>query len=221
MVTQTKILLTGFEPFGLLTENPSQVVTEALSMLKWDNAEVRHLILPVEFIVAHERITDFYRGEWFPDIVLHLGVASSRQTITLERFAVNMMDTANSDNTGYRPNEVPIITDAPLAYQATMPCKGIVEYLREMGLEAKISNSAGTFVCNAVLFTSLHILSTYSLKMSHHTARDISCGFIHLPLFDKIDKELQIKTIKTIIQWLIKKHRQQAFQEYPSHGNAQ
>lgn len=221
MATPTKVLLTGFEPFGLLTENPSQVVAEALGQQEWADAEVRHLILPVEFVGARDCIADFYRGDWLPDIVLHLGVASSRQTITLERFAVNMMDTANGDNAGYRPDEVPVVADAPLAFRTTIPCKRIVAHLREIGLEAKISNSAGTYVCNAVLFTSLHLLSTGGPGMSHRTAGNVSCGFIHLPPFGEIDKDSQIKTIKTIIQWLIGEHQRQAFQACPSRGNVQ
>lgn len=221
MVTPTKILLTGFEPFDLLTENPSQIVAEALSQLEWADAELRHLILPVEFVAASKKIADFYQGEWFPDIVLHFGVASSRDKLTLERFAVNMMDTANGDNAGYCPDEVPVISDAPLAYQTTIPCKRIVQYLKDYGYEAKLSNSAGTFVCNAVLFTSLHLLSNSNPGMLHRAVKNVSCGFIHLPLFEKIDKEIQLTMVKSIILWLIRNHQQQAYQEYPSRGNVQ
>lgn len=220
MGTPTKILLTGFEPFGQLSENPSQIVAEALSQQEWAGAEVRHLILPVEFVAAMEKMADFYRGDWFPDIVLHLGVAKSRMTVTLERFAVNIMDTANGDNAGYFPDEVPVVADAPLAYQTTIPCKRIIQYLRDNGYEAKLSNSAGTYVCNAVLFNSLHILSADSSNNSFRPATNARCGFIHLPLFENMDKNLQLETLKTIILWLVRNH-QQAFPECPSPGNVQ
>lgn len=194
MVTPTKILLTGFEPFGQLKENPSQIVAEALTTLKWDDAEVRSLILPVDFIAAKGAITELYEQEWIPDIVLHLGVAKNRETITLERFAVNMMDTQNGDNAGFFPDEEPVIDGAPLAYRTTIPSKRIVEYLKNKGSNAKISNSAGTYVCNAILFISLHLFSCTEVK----------CGFIHLPLFETIEKNEQITTIKNIIQWLVR-----------------
>lgn len=219
MVTPIKVLLTGFEPFGQLIENPSQVVAEALSQQEWAGAEVRHLILPVEFNAARACIADFYRSDWLPDIILHLGVAKSRETITLERFAVNLMDTAKGDNTGYSPNEVPVVADAPLAYQTTIPCKRIIQDLQDNGIEARVSNSAGTYVCNAVLFTSLHLLNGSSITLPH-PAKKVLCGFIHLPLFEKVDKKQQMTTIKTIIQWLIG-NQQQAFLECPSLGNVQ
>lgn len=219
MDTQTKVLLTGFEPFGQLTENPSQVIAEALSRGEWTGAEMHHLILPVEFDAAREKIAEFYRDEWLPNIVLHLGVASGRETITLERFAVNMMDTANRDNAGYSPDEVPVVADAPLAYQTTIPCKRIIQHLHDNGIEAKLSNSAGTYVCNAVLFTSLHLLNGSSITLPH-PAKKVQCGFIHLPLFEKVDKKQQMTTIKTILQWLIG-NQQQAFLECPSLGNVQ
>lgn len=221
MVTPIKILLTGFEPFGQLQENPSQIIVEALSLQEWENAEVRCMILPVEFVAAKEWIADFYHGDWLPDIILHFGVARSRNEITLERFAVNMMDTANGDNAGYFPDEVPIVANAPMAYQVTIPCKRIVQYLKSNGYDAKVSNSAGTFVCNTVLFTSLHFLSTDSLINSLLSAKKAKCGFIHIPLLENMDKNLQLTTLKTIIQWLVKDHLQQEYQESLSLGNAQ
>lgn len=219
MVTPIKILLTGFEPFGQLHENPSQIIVEALSLQEWENAEVRCLILPVEFVAAREWIADFYHGDWLPGIILHFGVARSRNEITLERFAVNMMDTANGDNAGYSPDEIPIVANAPIAYQATIPCKRIVQCLKSNGYDVKVSNSAGTFVCNTVLFTSLHFLSTDSLISSLCSAKNVKCGFIHLPLFENMDKNLQLTTLKTIIQWLVKDHLQQESQESLSLGN--
>lgn len=196
MATPTKIFLTGFEPFGQLKENPSQVVAEALSQQEWVGAEVRHLILPVEFVGARDCMADFYRGEWKPDIVLHLGVASGRDTITLERFAVNLMDTAKGDNAGYFPDEAPVVADAPLAYRTTIPCKRIVQHLKDEGFDAKLSNSAGTYVCNAVLFTSLHLLSTGG---SIASSGNVQCGFIHLPLFEKVDKNRQLATVREVL----------------------
>lgn len=220
MVTPTKILLTGFEPFGQLKENPSQIVAEALGDKEWDNAKSHYLILPVEFMAAKKKIADFYQKNGVPDIILHFGVAKSRNTLTLERFAVNMMDTENGDNIGYFPDEFPVITNAPLAYRTTIPCKRIMQHLRCNGYEAKLSNSAGTYVCNTVLFTSLHFLSNNRTGIPHRSTDNVQCGFIHLPLFETVDKNLQLTIVQTIIQWLVKNH-QQAFQDYPFPGNAQ
>lgn len=201
MATPTKVLLTGFEPFGQLSENPSQVVAEALSKQEWADAEVRHLILPVEFVAARDCLINFYQGGWIPDIIIHLGVAKSRDTITLERFAVNLMDTTKGDNAGYFPDEIPVLAGAPMAYQTTIPCKRIVQHLKDNGYSAKLSNSAGTYVCNAVLFTSLHLLSTDTSIVS---SGKVQCGFIHLPLFEKVDNNQQLATVKEILRWLIR-----------------
>ena len=220
MDIQTRILLTGFEPFGLLAENPSQIMAEALTSEEWHGAEVRCMILPVDFIAATERMTLFYGHDWTPDIVLHLGVARGRDAISLERFAINLMDSASGDNAGYSPDEAPIIVDAPMAYKTTIPCKRILQFLRGMGYEARLSNSAGTYVCNAVLFTSLHLLSASGCSTSLRTAKNVRCGFIHLPLFEKVDYITQFKIIKSIIQWLVK-NQQPASPDYLSHGNAQ
>ena len=196
MDTPTKVLLTGFEPFGNLTENPSQVIVETLQKTKLCGIELRCWMLNDE--------------TWQPDIVLHLGVADSRPTVTVERFAVNMMDSAKGDNAGFAPNEQTIIDNAPLSYRSAIPCKQLIAFLSDEGLPVKISNTAGTYVCNAVFYTSRHTIAT--------NARPAQCGFVHLTSFDKICKKIQLKTIKSIILWL-RKNQQQASLEYLFHGN--
>ncbi len=211
MDTPTKVLLTGFEPFGNLTENPSQVIVETLQKTKLCGIELRCWILPVDFLVAPKMVTEMLNDEtWQPDIVLHLGVADSRPTVTVERFAVNMMDSAKGDNAGFAPNEQTIIDNAPLSYRSAIPCKQLIAFLSDEGLPVKISNTAGTYVCNAVFYTSRHTIAT--------NARPAQCGFVHLTSFDKICKKIQLKTIKSIILWL-RKNQQQASLEYLFHGN--
>lgn len=171
MATQTKkILLTGFEPFGGMATNPSEELVRSLADCRMDGIELSTMILPVEY----HRAMDIIREQvGLYDMIVMFGVARSRQEVSLERVAINLMDASSHDNAGYRPIDEPIATDGPTAYFSTMPIKQVVAYLKEHGVSCKISNTAGTYVCNAVYYAALHHAAIHGL--------DTKCLFIHLP----------------------------------------
>ena len=145
-----RILVTAFEPFGGNETNISQAVLEAIK------ADVTKVLLPVSFhnapIVLQQAIRDIH-----PDIVLMLGQCGDEPHIRLERFAVNLMDSANGDNDGYYPQEETIFPDAPTAYQTPFAVRAITEQLTAQGLPVRASNSAGLYVCNRVYYEALHL----------------------------------------------------------------
>lgn len=181
-----KVLLTGFEPFKEVAENPSELVARGIGEMDLDRYDVRVAVLPVEFVAARQRIASLVRDKnWRPDVVLCMGVAASREWISVERVAVNIMDSAAGDNAGFCPDELPVVKDAPLARRATLPVKSIVQALTAHGLPAKVSNTAGTYVCNTVMYAALNACSRLN----------IPCGFIHLPPLEVVDAARQQQAV--------------------------
>lgn len=167
------MLLTGFEPFGGLTANPSLEVAKALDGRTVRDAVVRGAILPVHHADAArevERLLD----EVDPLAVLHLGLAGGRARIALERVAVNVMEYDTPDNAGYRARGEPCVAGGPPAYFATLPLGPILAALTAEGIPAYVSNTAGTYLCNQTLYGTLHALAG--------RPRPPRAGFMHLPL---------------------------------------
>lgn len=146
-----KILVTAFDPFNGESINPAQ---EALALLPdaIGEAEIKKLTVPTVFFesarVVIEAITLYQ-----PDTVLMLGQAGGREGLTVERVAINFADADIRDNKGHQPQDEPIEKTGPTAYFATLPVKKMVSAIREMGLIAQVSNTAGTFVCNHLLYS--------------------------------------------------------------------
>ena len=165
-----KILVTGFEPFGGEDINPSW---EAVRQLRApEGTELVRLRLPVVFREAGELLAAALRREQ-PDLVLCIGQAAGRAAITPERLGVNLMDAAIPDNTGFQPREEPVIPGAPAAFFARLPVKELAEAIRAAGVPAQVSNSAGLFVCNALLYRLL-----YEMETGYPHMRG---GFLHVP----------------------------------------
>lgn len=145
-----RILVTAFEPFGGAETNISRTVMEGI------RNEVEKVLLPVSFrnapLVLQQAIRDFH-----PDMLLMLGQCGDEEKIRLERFAVNMMDSANGDNDTYCPKEEIINHDAPLAYRTPFSVRTLAETLAKDNLPVRASNSAGLYVCNRVYFEALHL----------------------------------------------------------------
>ncbi|HXG15706.1 MAG TPA: pyroglutamyl-peptidase I [Calidithermus sp.] len=167
------VLLTGFEPFGGFVANPSQEVAEALDGRVVGRVAVRAGVLPVDHARAPAVVADLI-DETDPAAVVHLGLAAGRARIALERVAVNVMDFDTPDNTGYTARGEPCVPGGPAAYFATLPLAVILERLRAEGIPAYLSNTAGAYLCNQTLYTTLHRLATRG-----HRAR---AGLVHLPL---------------------------------------
>ncbi|WP_332401879.1 pyroglutamyl-peptidase I [Vibrio metschnikovii] len=165
-----KVLLTGFEPFGEDSLNPSQALLNAKEQLHVTGVEVIGCVLPVVRYQAAEVAINAIKTHQ-PDLVLMFGQASGRAAITPERVAINLDDYRIADNADHQPIDEAIIADGPAAYFTTLPVKAMVEDLQQAGIAAEVSYSAGTFVCNHLFYAVQHYLSQH----------DIPSGFIHIP----------------------------------------
>lgn len=166
-----KILVTGFEPFGGETLNPSaQVVAGLPDTIA--GAEIVKLILPV---VRGEGAVQAAQAleEHQPRAVLSVGQAAGRSTVSVERVAVNLDDYSMEDNGGNRPQDEPVVADGPDAYLCTLPVKEMAAAIRAAGIPAQVSLSAGSFVCNHVFYSLCHLLAT--------GYPGVRAGFIHIP----------------------------------------
>ena len=166
-----KILLTAFEPFGGEAVNPAQ---EAVTLVPEEVAgtQIVKITVPVVFSRAIETVCDAIDRE-IPDAVLCIGQAGGRFTLTPERVAINIDDARIPDNAGNRPVDRPIATEGPAAYFATLPVKAMVEAIQRAGIPASLSNSAGTYVCNHLMYGVLHYLACCH--------PEIKGGFMHVP----------------------------------------
>lgn len=167
-----RLLITGFEPFGGTTTNPS---AELIRDVQWLRAALPEIVvetalLPVTFAGAYEALRKRV-VEFAPDVVIALGLAGGRDRLNVERVAINCMDAIIADNDGRQPVDEPICMDGPAALFATLPVRDLVDASVKSGIPAVLSNTAGTYVCNFVLYRLL--------LESRFTAR--RCGFIHLP----------------------------------------
>ncbi|WP_343628309.1 pyroglutamyl-peptidase I [Roseateles sp.] len=171
-----KILLTGFEPFGGESINPSWELARALSGEIIDDAKVVALQLPCVFGESLRQLDEALQ-RIRPIAVLAIGQAGGRCDLSLERVAINVDDARIPDNAGAQPIDEPVMPGGPAAYFSTLPIKAIVQGLRAAGYPASVSQTAGTFVCNHVFYGLQHRLS--QLRQLQGCA--IRGGFMHIP----------------------------------------
>lgn len=171
MTRTPHILLTGFDPFGGETMNPSWETVSALHGRRVGGHRIVALQLPTEFAASLKALRRALR-EVRPAIVLGVGQAGGRSRLSLERVAINVNDARIPDNAGAQPVDEPVVAGGPAAYFSTLPIKAMLAALREEGLPAEISNTAGTYVCNHIAYA-----------MAHYTARQrgVRTGFLHIP----------------------------------------
>lgn len=164
------VLLTGFEPFNKATINPSWEAVVALKGWRNEHFAVEVRRLPCVFGLAN-RVMAGLLEELQPDVVIATGQAGGRAELSVERVAINVDDAYIVDNEGQQPIDSRIVEDGPAAYFSTLPIKAIVQEMRDRGLKAGVSQTAGTFVCNHVFY-----------GLMHHTAgTNTRAGFIHVP----------------------------------------
>lgn len=169
--TLPRILLTGFDPFGGETINPSWEAARALHGRRVGGHLVVARQLPTEFAASLDQLKAAMR-ELKPAIVLGVGQAGGRTQLSLERVAINLQDARLPDNVGMQPIDEPVIAGAPAAYFSTLPLKAMLAALHDAGIPAGISHSAGTYVCNHIAYAMLHLAGT---------RRGTRAGFIHIP----------------------------------------
>jgi pyroglutamyl-peptidase len=166
------VLLTGFDPFGGERTNPSWEAVRALrgETIRGHTVEIAQL--PTVFGAA-EAALERAIGQYAPRLVLCVGQAGGRAAVSFERVAVNYVDARIADNAGARPLDRSVIADAPAAYLTELPVKAMVAAVREAGIPAEVSLSAGSFVCNAVFFALSHYIAAKD--------RALRGGFVHIP----------------------------------------
>jgi pyroglutamyl-peptidase len=185
-IEMKKLLLTGYEPFLDNPINPTAEIVKALDGKTIGNYQIIGKVLPVDFKNTAE-VAYTYFDEVNPDVVISLGLAAGRNRITPERIAINCNDGA-PDNTGYTPKDDPIAEDGPDGYFTTLPVRRFVEVLQESGYPAEISNTAGTYLCNNIMYNMLHKITKEN--------KEVRSGFIHIPA----SHELALK-LKKIPSW--------------------
>lgn len=166
-----RILLTGFDPFGGESINPSWEAVHALHGKRIGGHQIVALQLPTEF-AGSLRVLKAAMRELMPAIVLGVGQAGGRQQLSIERVAINVQDARIADNAGAQPVDEPVIAGGPAAYFSTLPIKAMLAALQAHGLPAEVSNSAGTYVCNHIAYAMLHLAAK---------RRGVRAGFIHIP----------------------------------------
>ena len=159
----TRVLLTGFEPFGGETVNPSWVAVQAVAR-EWSGPEQ---IIPMQLPVVFDDSIDRAIAEHSPDLVISVGQAGGFATIELERVAINVQDARIPDNSGAQPIDEPVVAGGPTAHFSSLPIKAAVAAVQAAGIPSSVSQSAGTYTCNHVFY-----------RLRHLGAHG---GFVHVP----------------------------------------
>ena len=193
--------MTGFEPFGAHSVNPTEGLAKAVDGRRVGDFAVMGVVLPVHLADTASRLGTLL-AETNPEAILHLGLAAGRARVALERVAINAMDYEVSDNAGYRASGEPCIPGGPAAYWSTLPLPTIVKALVDEGIPAYTSNTAGTYLCNQTLYWTLHAV--------RNMPRPPRVGFIHFPLLPamvaatgleqaSMDFPLMLRAVETVL----------------------
>ena len=172
-----RLLITGFDPFGGETVNPSweavRLLPEAVGAYR-----LTKLQIPTVFGQASEKVLAAAK-ELHPDVILCIGQAGGRSAVTPEVVAINLREARIPDNAGNQPVNVPVVKDAPAAYFSTVPVRAMVKAIQDAGLPGALSYSAGAFVCNDVLYSLLHRFDGTQTQV----------GFVHVPFLPEQAKD--------------------------------
>ena len=188
------ILVTGFEPFQNNQENPTQEIVRLLP-----KGIKGHKIIPIELPVLYNESFSRLKTEieiHKPDVVICLGLAAGRKGITPERVAINVNDSTHPDNSGTVYIDEIIIEEGNNAYFSTLPIREMITIMNEKKIDCSISNSAGLYVCNDIMYRLLHYIDENKLN--------IMAGFIHVPLMSEQEhKNLYHMPLPQILEGII------------------
>jgi pyroglutamyl-peptidase len=165
-------LIAGFEPFGGHERNPAAEIARALDRERIGGAQVVGRFLPVSHRAIAGRLAELVE-EHRPRLVIALGLAAAERALRLERFGHNLAHFEITDNDGVRVMDEEIEPGGPVAVRATLPLRGIEQRLLAAGIEARLSETAGTFLCNIALY--------YLMRLAERRSPSFLGGFIHLP----------------------------------------
>jgi pyroglutamyl-peptidase len=170
-----RALVTAFEPFGGSLVNAS---AEAVALLpeRVGDVDIVRAVLPCVFGAASARLAELIAATE-PDVVVAVGEAGGRTSVDLERVAVNLDDARIPDNAGNRPIARPVVAGAPVAYLSGLPIKACAAAVEDLGVPGGVSNTAGSFVCNHVFFSLMHLLDGRP---------GVRGGFVHVPTLDRL-----------------------------------
>ena len=166
-----RVLVTGFDPFGGALINPAYEAVKLLPDMV-DGAEIIKIEIPTVF-GKDEVVVKAAIEEYRPDVVVCVGQAGGRSGITVEKVAINLMEARIPDNEGNQPLNMPIKEDGETAYFASVPVKSMVKYMNDAKIPARVSYTAGTFVCNDIMYRLLYMIDKEYPGMRG--------GFIHVP----------------------------------------
>lgn len=178
MAEKSKVLISGFKPFGGATLNPSELLVNALERDQIPGVELFTVILPVEFDRSAEILLEKVK-QIQPNLVIAFGQAEGRTAINPEKFAINLDDARIPDNSGDERKDVVIDKNGSDSYVTTLPIEMMVDAMKRAGYPADISLSAGAFVCNHIFYKLQKTLS----------GSNIRSGFVHLPLVTEQSSE--------------------------------
>ncbi len=179
-----KLLITGFDPFGGCKANPSWMAVDALPDRVGD-WELHKLPISTVYGKGAEAVLAAAE-QWKPHLILCVGQAGGRDAVTPERIGVNIRDARIPDNAGSQPRGEFVVPGGPAAYFATVPVEKMAQAIRDEKIPGAVSNTAGTFVCNDVLYTLLH----------RYAGTETRVGFIHVPNTPEIgEPSLPLETI--------------------------
>jgi pyroglutamyl-peptidase len=187
------VLVTGFEPFGGGTLNPSWLAAQALHGRAVGGHRVVSACLPTTFGDAIESLQALMAAHR-PALVLCTGLAANRSALSLERVAINLDDARIPDNRGARPIDRPVVPGGPAAYFSSLPLKAMLQALKDEGLPAEVSQTAGTFVCNHVFYGLMHSLAT------DPALAGVRGGFVHVPGLEAMPLPQQVLGLRCLLQ---------------------
>lgn len=173
-----KLLITGFDPFGGESINPAWEAVRLLPDVIRD-FELVKLEIPTVFGAAAQVVID-KADEIHPDAIISVGQAGGRAAVTPEMVGINLRYASIPDNMGALPCDIPIAEGGPAAYFSTLPVRAMAKAICDAGLPGAVSYSAGSFVCNDVLYSLLHRFDGTAVR----------AGFIHVPFLPEqtVDK---------------------------------
>ena len=190
-----RVFITGFEPFGGSDVNSSWETAVRVGQMPPKGVTIEIKQLPVSFKLAGDDVREILT-EVRPDVLIMLGQRGNSQSVDIERIAVNLMDSVNPDNDGFCPKEQRIANDGDSAYFSNLPVKILRDVLISNGIPARVSNSAGLYVCNSTYYNTLEKI--YKQKLPTKAV------FVHLPkISNDFPIELLKEAVKTIIETII------------------
>jgi pyroglutamyl-peptidase len=169
----TRVLLTGFEPFGGEAVNSSWEAVSRVTAEPLPGLDITTALLPCVFGEANEALYEQVRRT-APELVVCVGQAGGRAEVSVERVAINVDDARIPDNRGQRPIDRPVVAGGPAAYFSALPIKRCALAIRDSGAPAAVSQTAGTYLCNHVFYGLMHLIAT--------ELPDLRGGFVHVPL---------------------------------------